>query len=246
MTQQQQIMDAINIVQNGSSSRTSKNKAFEFLKNKFKTSLDSKVNYFLKYTPNELDRQEIMKFVESIFLEIIMSVDLKTFKTFRQILFYVLKTLNRIDAKAIKNLLGEDTSYSDTKNRNDFKVFEDSLESNEPLPDKLLENNEIKQILLEEINKFPAKQKRVVLEYYHPNDPHAEDFTVKELAEKLQKEDPKYSERMIRHYIDVANHKIRENKKLKSLMTASNDKILNNVLKEAKWISKNKIYAALA
>ncbi|MDD5650225.1 MAG: hypothetical protein PHF86_07415 [Candidatus Nanoarchaeia archaeon] len=100
-------------------------------------------------------------------------------------------------------------------------ILMDTLKSNEPLPDEVLRDKEIMKIFSEELKKLPENQQRVLMEYYHPNDPNADDLTNNQVAEKLQKEDESYTERNVRHWLAIGREKLRENNKLRELYTAS-------------------------
>jgi hypothetical protein len=97
----------------------------------------------------------------------------------------------------------------------------ETLRSNEPLPDEVLRDKEIMRLFTQEIKKLPENQQKVLMMYYHPNDPSAEDLTNNQIAEKLQKEDKAYTERNVRHWIAIGREKLRDNPKLKELYTAS-------------------------
>jgi FMN phosphatase YigB (HAD superfamily) len=96
----------------------------------------------------------------------------------------------------------------------------DTLSSNTPLPDEVLKDKEIMRVFKKEIKKLPENEQKVLMEYYHPDKPEAEDLTSNELAQKLQKEDPAYTERMVRHWIAIGREKLRESPELKELYTA--------------------------
>ncbi|MDD5650077.1 MAG: hypothetical protein PHF86_06640 [Candidatus Nanoarchaeia archaeon] len=106
----------------------------------------------------------------------------------------------------------------------------DTLKSNEPLPDEVLRNKEIMRLFMEEIKKLPDNEKKVLLKYYHPDDPGADDLTSNEVAKELGKEDPAFTERMVRHWIAIGREKLRESPKLKELYTAS---MINKLVKIA-------------
>jgi len=86
----------------------------------------------------------------------------------------------------------------------------DTLRSNEPLPDEVLKDNEIKRLLIKEINKLPEREKKVLMLYYHPDNPEAEELTSDEIAAKTNE-----SERNVRHWIAIGREKLRESKPLK-------------------------------
>lgn len=100
-------------------------------------------------------------------------------------------------------------------------VLMDTLKSNEPLPDQVFKNKEIMRLFKEEIKKLPENEQTVLMKYYHPDDPDAEDLTSNELAAELSKKDPIFTERMVRHWIAIGREKLRESPKLKELYTAS-------------------------
>lgn len=106
----------------------------------------------------------------------------------------------------------------------------DTLKSNEPLPDEVLKNKEIMRLFMQEVEKLPEDEKTVLLKYYHPNDPNADDLTSNEVASELSKKDPKFTERMVRHWIAIGREKLRESPKLKELYTAS---LINKLVKIA-------------
>lgn len=97
----------------------------------------------------------------------------------------------------------------------------ETLKSSEPLPDEVLRDKEIMRLFTQEIKKLPENQQKVLMMYYHPHDPSAEDLTNNQIAEKLQKEDKAYTERNVRHWIAIGREKLRDNPKLKELYMAS-------------------------
>lgn len=99
-------------------------------------------------------------------------------------------------------------------------ILMDTLKSDLPLPDKVLNDREIMRLFEKEIKKLPKNQQKVLTMYYHPNDPNAGKITSNQIAEELSKEDPAYTERMVRHWIAIGREKLRESPELKELYTA--------------------------
>jgi len=100
-------------------------------------------------------------------------------------------------------------------------VLMDTLKSNEPLPDEVFRDRELIRLLIKEIKKLPENQQKVLMMYYHPHDPEAEQLTNNEIAEKTG-----ISERNVRHWIAIGREKIRESEELKEMLTASTIKRL--------------------
>jgi hypothetical protein len=161
----------------------------------------------------------------------------------------VLEILNTLGQSFIKSMSqevagdGEDAAL----------LLGDTLKSNEPLPDEVLEDSELMRTLIKEIKKIPQvwvdfKRKdkskglperidkskpitqekihekmkegediaRVLMEYYHPGKPNAEEPTTNELAAKL-----KLDERKVRDYIAIGREVLGLSPVLRELYTAS-------------------------
>jgi RNA polymerase sigma factor (sigma-70 family) len=95
-------------------------------------------------------------------------------------------------------------------------VLMDTLKSDEPLPDEVLRDKELTRILIDEIKKLPENQQKVLMLYYHPHDPSAEELTNNEIAAKTG-----ITERNVRHWIAIGREKLRESPILKELIASA-------------------------
>jgi RNA polymerase sigma factor (sigma-70 family) len=92
----------------------------------------------------------------------------------------------------------------------------DTLKSNDPLPDQVLEDKELTRILVNEIKKLPDNYQKVLMLYYHPDKPEAEQLTNDEIAAKTG-----ITERNVRHWISEGRRALEKSEILKNLTTAS-------------------------
>jgi DNA-directed RNA polymerase specialized sigma subunit len=296
------LVNAVKILQDSKSSRREKNTAFEDLRETFGGLIGKKMKSVSELASNTKERNEIRHHIETSFLEILMDL---TPKSAGEIVGYIAKAFNtKVNKHSIRNLLGKGEIVSDinkykirfknalrafyeknkrmpefnnvddegNENKADLEEFAkiirmpvdkvlevlklfgsdtiksmseeiggddkggdaitlmDTLKSNEPLPDEVLRNKQIMQVFMNEIKKLPEREQKVLMMYYHPDDPNADMLTSNQLAEKLQKEvDPSFTERMVRHWIAIGREKLRESPKLKELYTASMIKVLVKV-----------------
>lgn len=286
------LVNAVKVLQDISSSRKQKNEAFENLRDTFAGLIFKKIKSVSDIARNYQERSEIRHHIESSFLETLMELEPRSPG---EIVSYIAHAFNtKINRHSISNLLGKGEIIGDInkykirfKNAlrsffekykrlpdfnkinieelesddDDLKKFSeiikmpedktlevlklfgqgtirsmyeevgedksekalilmDTLKSNEPLPDEVLKDKEIMRVFMREIEKLPEKQKKVIMEYYHPDDPYAEDLTSNEIADKLKKEDPAFTERMVRHWIAIGREKLRESPELKEIYTA--------------------------
>lgn len=121
----------------------------------------------------------------------------------------------------ILKLFGENTIQSMSREvagdgEDSTLVLMDTLHSNEPLPDEVFKNKEIIRVLTKEIKKLPENQQKVLMMYYHPDNPKAEDLTSDEIAKKLDEK-----ERNVRNWIALGKEQIRKSPELKEMYTAS-------------------------
>jgi RNA polymerase sigma factor (sigma-70 family) len=92
----------------------------------------------------------------------------------------------------------------------------DTLKSNDPLPDEVLEDKELTRILVKEIKKLPENYQKVLMLYYHPDKPEAEQLTSDQIAAETG-----ISERNVRHWIAMGRKELEKSETLKNLATAS-------------------------
>lgn len=96
-------------------------------------------------------------------------------------------------------------------------ILMDTLKSDTPLPDEVLRDKEIMKTFKDEIEKLPENEQKVLTMYYLSG----EELTSNQVAEKMKEEDPKYTERNVRHWIAIGREKLRSNPKLKELYTTA-------------------------
>jgi len=194
------------------------------IKSYIKSQLGRRIN--ITRVNDFLGKTSIMKDIRAIEIELgkglkkyyVKTKKLPNFKNPNDI-----KTLARIMKKPVNkvdemiSVYGPDkikSIYSpaeSSKSEENAKVLLDSINSQKPLPDKIYRDKELLKIFIKDMNRVLTPDERAVIKaVYHPENPRAPKKRLEDVAKDLEREDPSWNYRRVKHELSTAKRKLKK------------------------------------